>query len=402
VTRPRKLSFGVVLLFVVGLACFSVYTARAQTVSVRSGAIERNVGGAAVVVPAGGIVHVRNRVPGVIRSLEVQIGSLVEKGQLLAEIDQPVLDARKQRAEGQQAAAGQRLKGASRAARAQERQMLESDLAVAEAELAAARDEFARSEKLHESGVETDAKRNADQRRVERTLAEVQSRRARLSLSGLQLAARQAELEAEARAVDGETLEATLTALMSEVRAPVAGRVVAVHVAPGDVVDTFGGAMPVIELANTNDLELRCELSPADGGALVPGAEAEIYRLNGASQTSVGSGVITRLAPSLTDRSIGRPEPYLPKVRNVWIRPQWTIGLPALGEQFEVRVRLSPAYRDAVLPREAVEVHDGSASVRQHWGPFPLRRRVTLGAADRKFVEVIGLAPGTKVLVDNR
>jgi hypothetical protein len=86
-------------------------------------------------------------------------------------------------------------------------------------------------------------------------------------------------------------------------------------------------------------------------------------------------------------------------VRAAWVSLDGPAGSLPIGQRLEGTVHLPARRVVALVPRAAVEIRDGVARLEVQSFPFAHERVVSLGAADERFVEVRGIAPGERVVL---
>lgn len=205
------------------------------------------------------------------------------------------------------------------------------------------------------------------------------------------------------RAADARRAAATALVSQAEtnlaearMRAPLDAVVLARRVDVGDLVSPEG---PVaFELADPSHLEVRFELEDEDVSEVTPGDTVTLTEPGGGRTIATAS--LARLSARMERRALGLDDA---RARGgTLVRAAWATlpgGAPVvIGQRLEAHVQL-PAHRCAArAPRGAVEVLDGRAIVRVAWGPFARTVEVRLGLADRRYVELSGVAPGTTLV----
>ncbi len=174
----------------------------------------------------------------------------------------------------------------------------------------------------------------------------------------------------------------------SELRAPFAGVVAHVFVAPGEPLDA---GKPVVEVTRTNVLELRAPIAP-DRAQLVRRGQAAIVEVDGLSGQSFPAQVIA-VAPVI-DAATGA----------ALVRVRVDNAELLLKGGALARVRIAVALHKGVLavPREALLSGEGGqgAAVEVVEKGKAQKKAVELGAQDGKLAEVTkGLAEGEQVIV---
>jgi hypothetical protein len=145
------------------------------------------------------------------------------------------------------------------------------------------------------------------------------------------------------------------------------------------------------------------EIEEPDSLRISPGLSVKVTMPGG--RVEVTQGRVSRVSPRLQGRTIGADEARVraeTRIRTVWV--DWIAergrDLP-IGMRLEAAIQLPAREVQARLPRSAVRVRDGAISVELVKGPLRSAQPIVLGVADSNFVEVQGVAPGTKVLLTN-
>ncbi|WP_246368374.1 HlyD family secretion protein [Aurantimonas endophytica] len=223
-------------------------------------------------------IDIAARTGGRIREILVQEGEAVAAGDVLARLDTQQLEAQLREAQAQHRR-GRIGRDVAESGVAQAEAELSAALAVVaqrEAELGSAESQYNRSRQLVD--------RNAvAQQVVDDNRARVEGARAVLNAARAQVAAAEAGVStAQLRIVDADaTVEATEAAIErikadiddSSLRAPRSGRVQYLVAQPGEVV---AGGGRVLNLIDLEDVFMTVFLSTVDAGRLAMGAEARI------------------------------------------------------------------------------------------------------------------------------
>src|SRR5690606_1838211 len=135
-----------------------------------------------------------------------------------------------------------------------------------------------------------------------------------------------------------------------------------------------------------------------DAMKIAPGLAVAITSLGGVHE--LGRGTLDRVSPRLGRRTIGASDARMraeTQVRSAWVRWDGAAAQP-IGLRVEAHIQLPAKQVPARVPRTAVEIRDGHAHVEvPHYGLLPDERAVELGAADARWVEIKGVAPGTRI-----
>ena len=256
----------------------------------------------AAYIAGAGIVEARSEniavgapVSGVVTGVLVKVGDTVKAGQPLFKIDDRDLQAELMtRAAGVETA---------RAA-----------IAVAEASLADARNQFAMYEQMHQSDARAVSRDEFDRRRFAVATAEARLQQARAELGGAQAA-----VDAVRTLIDRTT-----------VRAPVDGEILQARIRPGEFASAGPAATPLLLLGDVTKLRVRVDVDENDAWRLNRDARARAF-LRGNS----------RLA---TDVTFVRVEPYVVPKRNLTGESTERVDTRVLQVLFEFDRSALPAY----------------------------------------------------------
>jgi multidrug efflux pump subunit AcrA (membrane-fusion protein) len=393
----RKLTVIAIGALLVGGSAWCLRVATAKTCQVTSGALHETVVATGQVVPAAGIANVFARVDGRVTRVYVREGDHVKAGQLLAEIDSAEALAVVARLEAERRAFAATASMVSQGARTQERVAAEAALTRSMANLAVAQDQLERAKKLHESGSESDrtlieaqgaadvAKATVDEARARRDLTVAGGRDGDVAAARDRVTAAGASLDEAKRRLD-----------RTRILAPMDGVVLARRVDEGDTVNESSSAL--FDLADLEKTEISLEIEEPDALRAAEGMELTVTMPGG--REPLGTGRITRLGARVQKRAIGADDARLRA--DTLVRSAWATysGVPLpLGKRVEAVIHLPERAVAALVPRSAVHVHDGLATVDVVAGPMLERRTVRLGAADSAFVEVDGLQAGTRLVL---
>jgi multidrug efflux pump subunit AcrA (membrane-fusion protein) len=393
----RLVALGVAGVLVAGGSAWWLHVATAKTCAVTSGALHETVVATGQVVPSAGIANVFARTDGRVIRVYVREGDRVKAGDPLAEIDSAEARAVVARLEAERRAFDATASVVSKGARAQERAAAEAALTRATANMTLANDQLDRAKKLHDTGAESDRTLIEAQGAADVAKATVDEARARrdLALAGGRdedVAAARDRVTAAAASLD----EAKRRLERTRVVAPMDGVVLARHVDEGDTVSEATSSL--FDLADLEKTEINLEIEEPDALRVKEGMELTVTMPGG--RETLGTGKITRLGARVQKRAIGADDARLRAdtlVRSAWATYAGT-PLP-LGKRVEAIVHLPERAVAALVPRDAVRIQDGLATVEVVAGPILERRSVRLGAADDSFVEVDGVKAGTRVLV---
>jgi HlyD family secretion protein len=316
--------------------------AGAQVVRVVRRDISNVVKATGIIKPrVGAEVRVGSRISGVVKRLNVRIGDRVEKGQLLAELDDRDLLARRDEAE---------------AARQQ-----------ADVNLAYATTDLQRKQHLSAEGV--------------------------LSRSDLDLAERAAAVaEKQVTAARASLAYATTQLAYARIEAPIAGVVASVSTQEGETVAASFAAPTFVTLLDLSRLEIWAYVDETDIGRIRVAQQARF------TVDTYGDhefkGRVTTVYPKAEIRdnvvnyvSVIRFDP--PRDRT--LRPDMTTT---------VRIVLDMRQNVLALPTRAVRRYGGRTFVLSRRGDTIERRPVTSGSRDDSYWEIVdGLREGDEVLI---
>jgi len=294
----------------------------------------------------------------------VDVGDMVQAGQLLAQIDPIDLDQRIDAAAG----------GTARSAALE--QAAAAQIADASARVTLARAQAARTEQLKVGGWVTNAM--VDQRRQE--------------LAAAQAGLAAAQANRNAAAMDRGRLGAERAALVEQksnlrLVAPQAGLVVRRVAEPGT---TVVAGQAIVEIIDPSQLWINVRFDQTQSAGLAPGQPVRIA-LRSRPDAPV-SGTIERVEPmadALTEE--------------VMAKARFTVtgSLPSIGELAEVTVALPARARSLAIPNAAVHRIDGQVGVWVIRDGDLAFATVRLGAQDLDgWVQVLGgLTKGEKIVL---
>jgi HlyD family secretion protein len=372
-----------------------------KTARVEEAEIARRVYATAEVIPKGGIEEVRPRIDGVIRRVDVGVGDHVTVGQLLAEIDTAQRAAELRQYEAQRDALAEQMTQLSRPAQALGEQGMLFRIAEAEAEERSALARLARLKSLLPGGTITAEAVETSQLEAEAAIARRRGLQVEQEIgTRYKNPTEERAARARLRAAQAAAEAARRNAEFGRIESLIDGTVLSRNVNVGDVVSVAGfGGRPLFEIANLDTLELRAEVSAEDAQRVPTGQVANVFVAG--SDERAGTARVRLVGPRMERRSIGRLDPFAPFVRNMWLDVQWDPAHagPSVGQTFEVRIQLEPRRVATTVPREAVSVVDGEATLQlPHW-LFNKASRVRLGVADEHRVEIFGVPVGATVLL---
>jgi multidrug resistance efflux pump len=227
------------------------------------------VAGVGLVEPSSEIVDIGSALSGLVTDLRVEPGDFVEQGQVLFTIDTRALEAQLGENAAQIGEAGASVREAQTAITAAQAAIGEARAAeqTANQQLALFRNvsdpaAVSRSEVIQAEG-------NVSAARERRRIAEAQLAQAR---------ARLAQAQARVESTRASAGRARTEIGRSEVRAPMAGQILAVNIRPGEFVSTQGGgnATPFIQMGQTRPLHIRVDIDENEAARVQLGAPATV------------------------------------------------------------------------------------------------------------------------------
>jgi len=236
---------------------------QALLATVNIGSIENTIAAAGSLQPSD-YVDVGAQVSGQLQRLYVEIGDIVSEGQLLAEIDARVQEARVE---------------ASRASI----ESLESQIASRQATLELARSNAERQARLNTQN----ATSQLDYDNAMVALATAESNVIQLQK---QIEQSQASLESEATELE-----------FTRIYAPMAGTVVSIAMEEGRTLNASQSAPTILRIADLGTMTVEADISEADIGDIKPGMEVYFTTLGGGQRRWYGS--VRQILPTPTIES---------------------------------------------------------------------------------------------------
>jgi len=214
------------------------------------------------------VVEVGAGADGVLESVRVREGQQVAAGEVLAVVACGDVEAERQAALAATESARQVRQRLLRGSRDEERRIAANEVVSAEAVLKQAQTHYQRQSSLYETGDISRSLWEQARRDVEVAEATVNAAKDRVALANAQaLPEELARVEADIRAADSRAQAMAARAGKCVVRAPQAGRVLRVHLLPGETVSTIA-PRPVVSLADVSGLRVRAEVDERDLGRL--------------------------------------------------------------------------------------------------------------------------------------
>lgn len=364
--------------------------------TVGPGEIRRRIMAIGVEVPKKGTALVRARASGEIRRVYVAEAATVQQGQLLAELENTAVAAELRRLQAVRDSTAESLQGLVGGARKDELAAADAELEAAELEWAMAEDRAKRQEMLGPAKSEA----AVAQARWEAELAKsrLNATRARHSLT--QLGARSSEIR-EARfklaAAQAAVDEAQAALERTHIASPIDGTVLTVRAHEGDSILGTSSDPVLFELANLSQTELRSEVDADDARLVQQGLPVRVLQ----DAVEVGTGAVTRMSEVLERRTNGRANGPELSIRNVWMEVRWNGDRQQrgpLGGKYQVEIELPRLHAPAVVPRTSIRIRDGASTIAIREWLWTRHLRVELGSADDKWVQVLNVPSGTRLL----
>lgn len=285
-----------------------------------------------------GTVESRNQVSlvpqiaGQLLEVNASVGDRVRRGQVLAVVEDPELDARLSQAQAsvavaqaavQTAMANARAAGESVRSRQQAVQQADAAIAESEAAIAKARSDLQLAETTLGRTRQLEERQLIASQELDQAVADAASAAADLSLAQARLSSarsekREAQLNVAAAREEQQAAEAQISSAqaqaealiqaaravavrsdLSRLRSPIDGTVVSRQLDPGAYVSP-GNQSVIMVLANTSDLRVAFDLSEADMGLVQPGQSVTVKfdALPEQPQTGVVAGLAGGLDPA--------------------------------------------------------------------------------------------------------
>jgi RND family efflux transporter MFP subunit len=373
------------MLVVAGVWLLRTRVARpaANVVVVRRGAITATVDALGRVQPARQ-ARLSLQTGGRVEEVLVRVGDQVEAGQLLLRLE--ASDARR------------RVQEAALNLEAQRRQLAEAKAGPSDAAIEIARAELRRATvslqvaqaAYDEVADEEDAGTRPEAAALESAKAAYERARAEFErvIAG-PTPEEIARLETQVKLAQMALEEAQAALAATELRAPFAGTIVEVEVAPGENV---GGFVPLMVLADLSTLEIQAEIDEIDVAEVAPGQKVEI-RLD-AFPGHVLESRVARVAPAAS-RERGATV-YLATVP----LPETDLSLRA-GMGASLKITTVEKMDVLLVPNRAVQTVGRKKVVKVLQGGAPREVEVVTGLSNERETEIVeGLWEGAQVLLE--
>lgn len=340
-------------------------------------------------------VEVKSKANGIIRKLHVDVAEPIKAGQVLVELDREILQARVNEAEGKLAQAA----GAIAAARAEMSLLV---VQKSDPEIAYARRNWERTQKLFTDGLVSEDERDLARDRFEK--AEYKLRVLDSQFAGAQASLQSAEgrlkeVQAIAELARQELDEATILS-------PLDGVVLHRYLEEGDSVSSIrvagGNASTIMTLGDLSELYVDGDVDEVDVGKII--AEQKI-RPNLVARVTVESfkgrtflGQVARIAPLGLQDSNGI---VTYEVRIILDNPEKLL-LANMTANSQIVLEEK---KDVLLLSQGALITEGKARFAMIYDPSTgqsRRTEITAGISDGSQVEIasdLGLKPGEKILI---
>jgi multidrug resistance efflux pump len=227
------------------------------------------VAGAGMVEPSTeasgtGNIAVGSQLPNAVTKVWVRVGQSVKAGDLLFELDDRQATADLKARQAALAIAKEQLRRLNLQPRAEEVPVSEAQVAVAEANVRQAQDQYERARRLVGSGVVSQQEYVTSEQNYQSARAQLALARSRLALLKAGAWAPDRTIAAANVAQARAQVEQAKTILdLLRVRAPVDGTILQVNVRPGEYVSTFSG-QSLILMGNLQPLHVRVNVDEED------------------------------------------------------------------------------------------------------------------------------------------
>ncbi len=264
--------------------------------------------------------EIRARTSGYVKTVNVDIGDVVEAGATLVEIDVPelnkqheVLEARiiRHRSEEKRAEAGVELARANVQAAEAGAEQARSEMSSVEASLAAAESEFSRTQDLVqrqslESRVldEVRKRRDSERARLDAVNSAIRSAQAEVTVANAKLTSAQADVEAskaETSVAERELEQLEVLIGYATIKAPFPGIITRRAVDPGDLVresSEVGAGEPLFVISQVDKVRVQIPVPEVDAALVNRGDTIELTLPSFAAEAPM-TVEVTRLAGSL-------------------------------------------------------------------------------------------------------
>lgn len=347
-------------------------------------------------VSAGGSVEAINEVTvttkltGRIAAVPVKEGDTVRAGQILVQLESGEFAAQVQQAEANLRAAQARLQMLESGARPQERAQVDAAVAQAKANYDMAEANFARMQSLYDTGAISKAQLDAAQ--LQRDVAKAQYDSTLQQRSVVQTGPRPEEIQmARAQVAQAQAAVnfARLQAANAVITSPLSGVVTHRFVDPGDLASLMPGQANLITVSQIDPVYVVLDVSETDVERVKTGQQVGVYADAYPGRAFIGT--VKEISQVADPRTRTFKVKVLVKNADHPLKP----GMFARGE-----ITVSRTEGALVIPRDAVVMTEGQATVFIVENGKARVRQVSLGATSGPFVEIrSGLVAGESVVV---
>jgi multidrug efflux pump subunit AcrA (membrane-fusion protein) len=330
------------------------------------------------------------KVSGYLERIDVNIGDVVKQGQVIAQIDRRDYLHKVREIEAKVAQAKAQLAELETGTRTEELRQAEEAVRQARSRFENAKLQRERIEALYKR--EVISKKERDVTDMEYTVAEAQLASSQQQLKLLQFGARQEVKDAsQAKLREMEAiLEQERNRLKdTEIVAPFRGEISKKYVDAGAFVSPSSPSTPLVSLVHTETLKIVANVLEKDIPLLKPGMKAKIRVESYPEKVFEGRVEKINSALELSTRTL-QAEIYVLNT-NRFLKP---------GMFANVEVVLLEKSQTLIIPREAVIEAGSELSVFVVEGKQAVRRPITLGYEQDRFVEVLkGINEGEQVII---
>ncbi|HYP15328.1 MAG TPA: efflux RND transporter periplasmic adaptor subunit [Bryobacteraceae bacterium] len=407
----RWILAGVALLVLLGAGRFAydkVYAATEVTTmrvptasSAGSGSGESVILNATGYIVAAHKIQVASKVLGRVAWIGVDKGDKVQKGQVIARLEDDEYKANLQQAQGQLQALDARLAELLAGSRPEEIAKSDADLTEAKAELANAKINLDRQQQLAEKGVVARQALDDAKARYEREAARVASIQKTFELT--RIGPRKEQIDA----VRGQIVEArgrvafyTTQLENTVIRAPVSGTILEREVEPGEFVTTSfvgerGAKGYVVSLANLNDLEVELDINQNDFAKLGPRQKGIVT--TDAYPDRKYEGIIDEISPEANRQKATVQVKVKILAPDEYLRPEMNSSVAFVSEAKETISSAAPARPVVYVPTSAVR----NNAVFVIAGDKAMKRTVRTGTVSSQGIRIDSGLNGGEDLVVN-
>jgi ABC exporter DevB family membrane fusion protein len=368
------------------------------TFEVRCGRIHRVIAGKGKIEPFAEL-RLTASLPGRIKSILVEEGDHVRRGQVLVLMQDEELRAQFAQAQARLEEANAKYAEVEAGPRPQELEAARARVREVAAVLQETGAVLNRTRALFEKGTIPRAQLDEAERR--HAVAIAQHRTAVEQISLLESGARQeVRRAAQAQVKTAEADVQHVRALLDQatIRAPVAGKIVHRFMQPGEVI-VMQRPQPILTLADLSRIQVRVEIDETDARYLEVGQPVEVT--SNAYSGRVFTGRVAEIGATAGRKSLVSEDPAAmldTKVVEIIVTlPEsnaWTLGVTV-----DAAVTVEHRENVPIVPRSAVRQAGRETAVMVRRGGSYERQPIRTGASDEDYVEVVsGLEDGDVVL----